>query len=82
MAKNEEKIGDITIKDYLSCLRRAEGLVLKDKNSVSEYFKLAKFNKRNYEAFSRLLTFIDKKLEGYEELVLKLRKTKPHKPRS
>jgi intergrase/recombinase len=39
-------------------------------------------NKRSYEAFRRLLSFIEKKKTGFELFVQKLRKALPKKPRS
>ena len=58
-------------------LPRLEGFELSSKDSVSRTFELMGYNKSSYEAFSRLLTFIEKKLEGYEDLVAKLRKAMP-----
>jgi len=78
--RREQKTGESTIKQYMYYLPKLEGLVLAGKDSVSKAFELMGYNKPSYEAFSRLLTFIDKKLEGYEDLVVKLRKAMPRKP--
>ena len=45
-------------------------------------FERMRLTKVSYEAFSRLLTYVEKKLEGYEDLAAKLRKAMPKKPRS
>ena len=80
--RREQKTGESTIRQYMYYLPKLEGLVLASKDSVSRAFELMGYNKSSYEAFSRLLTFIDKKLEGYEDLVVKLRKAMPRKPKS
>jgi len=80
--RNEEGTSERTIKDYVNYLRKALGLKLCSKEDVSSFFERAGMNKRSYEAFRRLLSFIEKKKTGYESLVQELRKALPKKPRS
>jgi len=76
-----EGTGVRTVREYLSHLRKAVGLKLCGKESVGEYFRVAGTSKRAYESFSRFLTFLEKTKE-LDELVVKLRKGMPRKPRS
>jgi len=78
----QEGTGLRTVREYLSYLRKALGLKLCGKEDVGKYFRAAGMSKRAYEAFRRLLTYVDRNLEGFEELVIKLRKAMPRKPRS
>ena len=80
--RNEEGTSEVTINKYVPYLRRLIGFTFSSKNDISKAFRLMGLNKTSYEALSRLLTFIEKKLEGYEDLVYKLRKAMPKKPRS
>jgi len=80
--RNEEGTSERTIRDYVSYLRKALGLKLCSKESISEYFKLAGMNKRSYESLRRFLSFVERKKSGYESLIQQLRKALPRKPRS
>ena len=78
----EENTSEKTIRDYLRYLKRALGLRLCSKEDVGKFFSLAGMNKRSYESIRRLLSFVEKKKTGFEELVNQLRKALPRKPRS
>jgi len=78
--RDEEKTGEKTIKTYMYYLPKLVGFTFKGKDDVRRAFEIMKLNKSSYEALSRLFTFVEKKLEGYEELVYKLRKAMPRKP--
>ncbi len=67
---------------YLLYLRKVVGLKLCRKKDVMKYFGKVGLSKTSYEAFSRLLTYIEKRFEGYEELAYRLRKALPRKPRT
>lgn len=67
---------------YLLYLRKVVGLKLCCKKDVWKYFDKVGLSKTSFEAFSRLLTYIEKGLEGYEELAYRLRKALPPKPQS
>ena len=78
----EEGTSERTVRDYVGYLRRGLGLRLCGKEDVSRFFTRVGLNKRSFEAFRRLLTYVERKLEGYDYLVLQLRKALPRKPRS
>jgi len=78
----QEGTGLRTVREYLSYLRKALGLKLCGKEDVGKYFRYVGSSKRAYEAFRRLLTYVDRNLEGFEELIIKLRKAMPRKPKS
>jgi len=78
----EEGTSERTVRDYVGYLRKALGLRLCGKEDVSRFFSRVGLNKRSFEAFRRLLTFIERKLDGYDYLVLQLRKALPRKPKS
>ena len=80
--KNEQGTSESTIRKYMYYLPKLKGFTFKGKEDVSRAFDLMKLTKTSYEALSRLFTFIEKKLEGYEELVYRLRKAMPRKPQS
>ena len=70
-----------TVWDYMRYLARLEGLSLCGKPDAGKAFQLMGLNKTSYEAFSRFLTYLEKKT-AFEELALSLRKGLPWKPRS
>ncbi len=78
----EEGTSEETVRKYMYYLPRIVGIRLCGKEDVSLAFERMKLTKVSYEAFSRLLTFVERKLEGFEELVAKLRKAMPRKPGS
>jgi len=78
----EEGTSERTVRDYVGYLRKALGLRLCGKEDVSRFFTRVGLNKRSFEAFRRLLTYVERKLEGYDYLVLQLRKALPRKPKS
>ncbi len=71
-----------SIKQYEYYIPKLEGLTLCNKRDVDEVFKILKLSKPSYETFSRFLTYIEKRYDGYEDLVLKLRKALPRKPKA
>ena len=79
---HEQGTGEGTVRKYMYYLPRIEGMALCGKQDVSQAFEHMKLTKVSYEAFSRLLTYVEKKLEGYEDLVAKLRKAMPKKPKT
>ncbi len=70
-----------TVRDYQRYLARLQGLRLCQKQDVSTVFERMGLTKTSYEAFSRLLTYLEKKTP-YEQLALALRRALPRKPRS
>ena len=79
----EEGTGGRTVRDYLSYLSRVKGLEFCGKGDVTEAFRLmGGVNDKSYKAFRRLLTYVERKVEGYDDLITKLVKALPHKPRS
>ncbi len=77
----EQGTSQKTVRDYMRYLRKTEGLSLCGKTDTTKAFQLMGLNKASHEAFSRLLTYIEKKT-AYEELALTLRKALPRKPKS
>jgi len=77
-----QKTSENMLYRYLLYLRKVVGLKLCCKKDVWKYFDKVGLSKTSYEAFSRLLTYIEKGLEGYEELAYRLRKALPSKPQS
>ena len=72
-----------TRRDYERYSMRLVGVRLCNKSDIDEAFKtMGGLNKRSYETLSRFLTYVEKKLEGYEDLVAKLRKAMPKKPKT
>ncbi len=82
LKRDNPKIKNSTIKQYKYYIPRLEGLVLCGKRDIDKVFKTIGLTKSSYEAFTRFLTFIDKRYDGYEDLVLKLRKALPKKPKA
>jgi len=78
----EQGTSEGTVRKYMYYLPRIHGMALCGKQDVSQAFEWMKLTKVSYEAFSRLLTYVEKKLEGYEDLVAKLRKAMPKKPKT
>jgi len=78
----EQGTSEGTVRKYMYYLPRIEGMALCGKQDVSQAFERMKLTKVSYEAFSRLLTYVEKKLEGYEELVAKLRRALPKRPKT
>ncbi len=70
-----------TVRDYQRYLSRLQGLSLCRKQDVSAVFERMGLTKTSYEAFSRLLTYLEKKTP-HEGLALALRKALPKKPKS
>ncbi len=62
-------------------LSRLQGLGLCGKPDAGKAFQLMGLNKTSYEAFSRFLTYLERKTP-HEDLALSLRKGLPRKPRS
>ena len=80
---SREGAGSKTLRDYRRYVSRLVGVSLCGKNSVDKAFEaMGGLNKSSYEAFRRLLTFMEKRLEGYDRLAAELRKALPRKPRS
>ncbi len=71
-----------SIKQYEYYIPKLEGLVLCSKRDVDKVFKILKLSKPIYETFSRFLTYIEKRYDGFETLALKLRKALPRKPKA
>jgi intergrase/recombinase len=80
--RSEEGTSDRTVRDYVNYLKKALNLKLCSKEDVSIFFGRAGMNKRSYEAFRRLLSFIERKKTGFEVLVQQLKKALPKKPKS
>ena len=75
-------IGSSTLRQYSYYIPKLTGITLCSKEDVSKAFAaMGGLNKSSYEAFSRLLTFLEKTKE-LDELVVKLRKAMPKKPRT
>ncbi len=78
-----EGVSEGTVKNYLSHLRSVVGLRLCGKGDVSKVFEgMGGVNDKTRKAFSRLLTYVERKVDGYDELVIKLRKALPKRPKS
>ncbi|MCE4598642.1 MAG: hypothetical protein F7C81_00385, partial [Desulfurococcales archaeon] len=77
----EQGTSEGTVRKYMYYLPKLEGITLCSKSDASRVFQLMGLNKTSYEAFSRLLTYIEKKT-SYEELALSLRRALPRKPKS
>ncbi len=71
-----------SIKQYEYYIPKLKGLTLCSKRDVDKVFRILKLSKPSYETFSRFLTYIEKRYDGYETLVLKLRKALPKKPKA
>ena len=70
------------LKRYLSYASRLTGVRLCGKSSVSDAFRaMGGLNKASYGVFRRFITFIDKK-KDLDDLVAKLLKALPPKPKS
>jgi len=83
LRRENPRIQVSTVKQYSYYVPKLIGVVLCSKENLWKAFNaMGGLNKSSYEALSRLLTFIEKKFEGYEDLVFKLRKAMPKKPRS
>jgi len=78
----EQGTSEGTVRKYMYYLPRLQGLHLCRKQDVSRAFELMRLTKVSYEAFSRLLTYVERKLEGYEDLAARLRRAMPKKPKS
>ncbi len=82
LVKDNPRIRESTIKQYMYYIPNLVGLSLCGKEDVGRVFKaLGGLNKSSYEAFSRFLTFLEKTKE-LDALVTKLRKAMPKKPKS
>ncbi len=82
LRRENPKIRDSTVKQYSYYVPRLVGVVLCDKKDVHLAFKaMGGVNKSSYEAFSRFLTFLEK-TRDLDELVAKLRKAMPPKPKT
>jgi intergrase/recombinase len=83
LKRENPSIRQTTLKDYERYASRLVGLRLCGKGDVYKAFNAMNgLNKRSYETLSRFLTFVEKRLEGYEELAGKLRRAMPKKPKS
>ncbi len=71
-----------SIKQYIYYIPKLKGLSLCSKRDVDKVFKILKLSKPSYETFSRFLTYIEKRYDGYETLALKLRRALPRKPKA
>ena len=71
-----------SVKQYKYYIPKLKGLTLCSKKDIDKVFKILKLSKPSYETFSRFLTYIEKRYDGYEILVLRLRKAMPKKPRA
>jgi len=78
----EEGVGERTIRNYVMHLKKALNLKLCGKNDVGRYFEVCRMSKGGYEALRRLLTFIEKKMDGFDTLVNQLKKALPRKPKT
>ena len=76
-----EGVGERTLRTYEYHLKRLVGLTLCGKSDVTKVFNVIGINDKSYKAFSRLLTYVERKLDGYEGLVLRLRKAMPKRPK-
>ncbi len=75
-------IGTTTLRQYGYYIPRLTGITLCNKEDVSKAFKaMGGLSKSSYESFSRFLTFLEKTKE-LDELVVRLRKAMPKKPRT
>jgi len=82
LRKENPKIREKTIKDYGYYIPKLAGLKLCGKSSVNDVFEaMGGLNKSSYEAFRRFLTFLEKTRE-LDELVAKLKKALPPKPKA
>jgi len=80
---SEEGTGEVTAASYVKCLEKALGVRVCGKGDVGKVFKrMGGVNDKTYKAFRRLLTFLEKKFEAYDELVVKLKKALPKRPKS
>ncbi len=79
--RGEQGTGEKTVRDYQRYLERLEGVTLCGKQDVTVVFERMGLTKTSYEAFSRLLTYLERKTP-YESLALSLRRALPRKPRS
>ena len=77
----EQGTSEGTVRKYMYYLPRLQGASLCGKQDVSLAFEKMRLTKVSYEAFSRFLTYLEKKT-AYEELALSLRRALPRKPRS
>ena len=81
--EDNPKITVKSVREYGSYLTRLVGTALCGKEDVGKAFKaMGGLNKSSYEAFRRFLTYLEKRLERYEDLAVKLRKAMPKKPRT
>ena len=78
----EEGTSESTIRKYMYYLPKLTGFIFSSKADVSKAFELMGYTKVSREALSRLFTFVERKLEGYEGLVYRLRKAMPKAKRS
>ena len=80
--REEQRVKEYTVKTYVTVLRIITGYSICCKADITKVFRALGVNDKTYKAISRLLTFIEKKIDGYEDLAAKLRKALPKKPRS
>jgi len=77
----EQGTGEKTRRDYRRYLSRIAGLRLCSKSDVALVFEHMGLTKTSYEAFSRLLTYLEKRTQ-HEALAIALRKALPRKPKA
>jgi len=80
--REEQRVKEYTVKTYVTVLRTIMGYSICCKADITKVFRALGVNDKTYKAISRLLTFIEKKIDGYEDLAAKLRKALPKKPKS
>jgi len=82
LQRDNPKLRESTLRQYMYYVPRLVGLELCGKEDVAKAFKaMGGLNKSSYEAFSRFLTFLDK-TKDLDALVAKLRKAMPKKPKT
>ncbi|RLG88075.1 MAG: hypothetical protein DRO18_02100 [Thermoprotei archaeon] len=82
LRRENPRISGKTLRDYGYYIPRLVGIRLCGKPSVSDVFEaMGGLNKSSYEAFRRFLTFLEKTRE-LDELVAKLKKALPPKPKA
>ncbi len=77
----EQGTGEKTRRDYHRYLSRIVGLKLCGKSDIALVFERMGLTKTSYEAFSRLLTYLEKRTQ-HEALAVALRKALPRKPKA
>jgi len=80
--REEEHTSESTIRKYMYYLPKLTSFTFSSKADVIKAFELMGYTKVSREALSRLFTFVERKLEGYEELVYRLQKAMPKAKKS